>query len=263
MSYDPIIEASSINDRPKMHFLDVRDAEAFSRGHAPRSVRVPIEDWEVAARTGETSFDNVDYWQKAIAELGIGERAAVLVYDDGRMTEAARVWFILQHYGVETFILNGGWPEIAGRPELLDAARPPEGGAFKAIPGSGRVGLVDRQILKAKIGSDVRIFDARTRGEFDGRDLRRNSRGGHLPGATLLPHADLLNGNLVRSPPELKELLSSAGFEPGAHIITHCDGGGRAALAAAAAARAGFEDVRAYYLSFSDWAKDEACQIVT
>jgi thiosulfate/3-mercaptopyruvate sulfurtransferase len=61
----------------------------------------------------------------------------------------------------------------------------------------------------------------------------------------------------------LKELLSSAGFELGDYIITNCDGGGRAALAAAAASRAGFEDVRAYYLSFSDWAKDEACQIVT
>jgi thiosulfate/3-mercaptopyruvate sulfurtransferase len=191
MSYDPIIEASAINDRPKMHFLDARDAEAFGRDHAPRSVRVPIEDWEVAARSGETSFDNADYWQKAIAELGIAEQAVVLVYDDGRMTEAARAWFILQYYGVETFILNGGWPEIAG-PDILDAARPPESGIFEAIPGSGRVGLVDRQILKAQIGSDVRIFDARTRGEFDGKDLRRNARGGHLPGATLLPHADLL-----------------------------------------------------------------------
>jgi thiosulfate/3-mercaptopyruvate sulfurtransferase len=31
---------------------------------------------------------------------------------------------------------------------------------------------------------------------------------------------------------------------------------------AVAAARAGYGDVRAYYLSFADWAKDESCSIV-
>ena len=108
----------------------------------------------------------------------------------------------------------------------------------------------------------MQIFDARSAVEFDGQDLRRNARGGHLPGATLLPHADLLDGSFVRSTNELRSLLNQAGFEPGHHIVTHCDGGGRAALAAAAAVRAGYDDVRAYYLSFSDWAKDESCLIV-
>jgi thiosulfate/3-mercaptopyruvate sulfurtransferase len=43
--------------------------------------------------------------------------------------------------------------------------------------------------------------------------------------------------------------------------------GRRAALAAAAAVRAEFDDVRVYYLSFyylsfADWARDESCPIV-
>lgn len=45
-------------------------------------------------------------------------------------------------------------------------------------------------------------------------------------------------------------------------VVTHCDGGGRAALAALAAVNAGQKNVSAYYLSFSDWAKDESCSIV-
>jgi hypothetical protein len=45
-------------------------------------------------------------------------------------------------------------------------------------------------------------------------------------------------------------------------VVTLCDGGGRAALAAAATLRAGYRDVRAYYLSFADWAKDESCAII-
>ena len=40
------------------------------------------------------------------------------------------------------------------------------------------------------------------------------------------------------------------------------EGGGRAALGAAAAVRAGFDDVRVYYLSFGDWVGDESCPVV-
>ena len=33
-----------------------------------------------------------------------------VVMDDGRMTEAARVWFILQYFGLPAVVLNGGAP---------------------------------------------------------------------------------------------------------------------------------------------------------
>ncbi len=263
MAYDPIIEPLALGNLAGFHLLDVRDPETFDAEHAPEAVRVPIEVWEAAAKAGETSFDNVAYWERAISTLGIDQTTPVIVYDDGRMTEAARVWFILQYYGVDASILNGGWPAIRERDGLLGAvpalATP---SVFRASPGSGRVGLVDRNALKAELDTDIRIFDARTKGEYDGDDLRRNARGGHLPGATLLPHADLLDGSFVRPAGELHEILSTAGFQPGDRLVTHCDGGGRAALAAAAAARAGYSSVRAYYLSFSDWAKDESCAIV-
>jgi thiosulfate/3-mercaptopyruvate sulfurtransferase len=32
------------------------------------------------------------------------------------MTEAARVWFILQHFGVPAAVLDGGWPALAAQP---------------------------------------------------------------------------------------------------------------------------------------------------
>ncbi|WP_245499478.1 rhodanese-like domain-containing protein [Mesorhizobium sp. M1A.F.Ca.ET.072.01.1.1] len=79
-------------------------------------------------------------------------------------------------------------------------------------------------------------------------DLRRNARGGHLPGARLLPHASLLDDGRLKPTAELPRLLSDAGLRSGEHVVTHCDGGGRAALAAIAAVRAGYDDVRAYYL---------------
>jgi thiosulfate/3-mercaptopyruvate sulfurtransferase len=67
----------------------------------------------------------------------------------------------------------------------------------------------------------------------------------------------------LKSAEELNDLLTAAGFKPSERIVTHCDGGGRAALAALAAVRAGYTNVAAYYLSFSDWSRDESCPVVT
>jgi thiosulfate/3-mercaptopyruvate sulfurtransferase len=65
----------------------------------------------------------------------------------------------------------------------------------------------------------------------------------------------------LRTPDELRALLAASGFSPGERVVTYCDGGGRAALAALAAVRAGYADVGVYYLSFADWARDDSCPI--
>lgn len=263
MSLDPVIEPAALPCLGAIRLLDVREPVAFATDHPASAIRVPIEAWEVAAKADATSFENVGFWERAIADLGVDARVPAIIYDDGRMTEAARVWFILQYFGAEAHILNGGWPAIRGHTDLFaTSGRPAVPAVFRARPGSGSVGLVDRLTLKSELDTGVRIFDARTAGEFAGQDLRHNTRGGHMPGARQLPHANLLGAGRLKPARELRELLAAHGFSSSDPIITHCDGGGRAALAAAAAVRAGYRDVRVYYLSFADWAKDESCSIV-
>jgi thiosulfate/3-mercaptopyruvate sulfurtransferase len=210
----------------------------------------------------DSGFHNTAFWTCAIADLGVGGETPALVFDDGRMIDAARVWFILQYFGAKAFILNGGRAALDGGDPPGVVQAPAIGPAFQARPGSGPVGLVDRATLRGELDGKARILDARTADEYRGEDLRHNPRGGHLPGARWLSHASLLQDGRLRSAAELRALLSQAGFQPGDQIVTHCDGGGRAALAAAAAARAGYPGVRAYYLSFADWAKDESCPVV-
>ena len=178
------------------------------------------------------------------------------------MTDAARVWFILQYFGIDAVILNGGWPVMSSARDLPRGAEPARE-TTPIAPGGGAVGLVDRQTLNRQLDdSAAHVFDARTRAEFTGEDKRKNARGGHLPGARHLSHVDLLENGIVRPPPVLRDMMQQIGFGPGDHIVTHCEGGGRAALAAAAAVRAGFDDVRVYYLSFADWARDESCPVI-
>ncbi len=61
--------------------------------------------------------------------------------------------------------------------------------------------------------------------------------GGHLPGARHLSHADLMEKGVVHAAPVLRARMKGAGFELDDHIVTHCEGGGRAALGGGASAR--------------------------
>ena len=261
MSKDPFVEVAALASLGPVHYLDARDRAAFDAGHAPGAVRVPAEEWDKAAKAADIGFDKTEYWGDALGSLGVGHSEVVVVYDDGRMTNAARAWFMLQYFGVNAVIVNGGWPALSSATGLPAGAEPSTGG-FRAVPGAGPVGVVDRETLKHQLDGDAHVFDTRTRAEFTGEDARNRARSGHLPGARHLSHVDLLDGGVVRPAPVLRTMLERVGFGPGDHIVTHCEGGGRAALAAAAAVRAGFDDVRVYYLSFGDWARDESCPIV-
>lgn len=257
--HDPICEIDTLSGLTRLLLLDVRDAQSFDARHPAGARRVPVGEWVAFAKAADTDFDNVEFWEARIAELGVGADTHAVVYDAGRMTEAARVWFILQHFGATASILNGGWKALEGHCEAVGGCAP-SAVPFRARPGAGRVGLADREQLKAQL-DDVAVFDSRTGAEHIGEDLKNNKRGGRLPGARLLPHADLLDGGRLRAAGDLRGLIAQAGFTPGERIVTHCDAGGRAALAAAAALRAGFDKVNVYYLSFSDWAADDTCPL--
>lgn len=264
LQIDPVIPAESLSSFDGI-VLDVRDSEAFTQKRVAGAVRVPIEIWEGAAKDPPTTLANVAFWTREIGTLGIDGSRNIAVYDDGRMTEAARVWFLLAHFGADARIIDGGWRALQNTslPFETGAADKVVPASFAARVAQGPVGLVERSELAARLGSDVRVLDARTAVEFSGKDLRKNARGGHLPGSIHLSHADLLRSDgRLKSAEELHDLLATAGFKPSDRIVTHCDGGGRAALAALAAVRAGFTNVAAYYLSFSDWSRDESCPVV-
>lgn len=252
MSISPIVTAADIGGLGPIRLLYVPAGDERPAG----LTCVPIADWIAHAKQSASGFDDLPYWQAALERLGVGSDATTVVVDDGGMTEAARVWFVLQYFGLPTAVLNGGLDRLG--PVLPQAA--PTTAPLTLTPGAGPVGLMDRARLKADLPG-IAVFDTRTEAEFTGIDLKGNSRGGHLPGASNLPHDRLLGDGLLRPTAELAALLDAAGLDGARPIVSHCNGGGRGALAALAALVAGREDVSLYYLSFADWAADESCPI--
>src|SRR4029077_6553270 len=203
MPNDPFVDIAALPSLGPVRYLDARDQAAFGAGHATGAVRVPVDEWDQAAKAADIGFDKTAYWNEALGALGVGPSAVAAVYDRGQMTDAARVWFILQYFGAKAVILNGGWPALSSATGVPGGAGPATSG-FPRFPGAGSVGLVDRETLKRQLDDgDAHVSDTRRRAEFTGEDTRNRSRSGHLPGARHLSHVDLLENGVVRPAPVL------------------------------------------------------------
>jgi len=257
-------------DRGALIVLDMRTAEAYDAGHINGAVRLDAAEWKDESLSDDTGLSHTERWHARIGSAGVAGDQPVVIYDDGRMTEAARVWFIFQHFGVaDVAVLNGGFPALkplvdAGSISLSTIPTPPKPVVFRpSAAARGTIELVERERVRRFVEEHkAQVLDARTPAEYSGDDLRKNTRGGHLPSAINLPHKDLLDeSGRLKTPGALVQIFESAGFQRGQPVITHCDGGGRASLAALAAERAGFGPVMNYYLSFGDWAADATCPV--
>ena len=131
MPNDPFVDVATLSSLGPIRYLDARDQAMFDARHAPGAVRVPVDEWDKAAKAADVGFANTAYWDHALGALGVDPSALAVTYDGGQMTNAARVWFILQYFGIKAVILNGGWPALS-RAAGLPAGAGLSTGVFRA-----------------------------------------------------------------------------------------------------------------------------------
>jgi thiosulfate/3-mercaptopyruvate sulfurtransferase len=249
--------------RPEVRVLDVRwrpdgaGNAVFAEGHVPGATHL---DWREAltdrdAPEGVLLLAPPDQVAAALAMAGIGNGTTVVVYDDTASLYAARAWWSLRVYGLDSVrILDGGFPAwtASGRPvshAVADAAR--DGFTPRAQLRS-RLTSSD---VKALIGSpDALILDARTAAEHRGF-AGTGRRLGHIPGAVNLPAAASTEPGSGRflDGDGLRDLLSRAGVARGRRIVCYDGTGVAAAKLAFVLALMGHDDVAVYDGGWAEW----------
>lgn len=241
-----IVDATEAARRlPYVSVLDVRDVRDVSRGHVPGSRRVDWREWTLEkpgllgalfgdpARWGRVPPPDA-LLESRLRALGLSNARPVLVVGaPGGWGEEGRVaWNLLYWGAAEVWLLDGGFPAWRA-----DSARPVEtGAAGEASPGDFVLRVrPERRIETAALKSALdatspALLDARTPAEFAGETMSGQKRGGHLPGARLVPEKRLYerDGRYV-SAEELKRL---AGLFHADKPVTYCTGGVRSALLA-------------------------------
>lgn len=242
----------------QLRLIDAENADNFARAHLPGAANLyymDLEDAEENAKTGLPVFPQLG--ASKFAALGIARDTDVVVYDGGDGRAASAVWYILRFLGHEKVrILDGGFRKWLkeGRPVTQETAKFAKSTYVPKPRADWALKTQDVDPRRAL------VLDARSLGEFTGKDSGGARQGGHIPGAKAFPWTQLASDSAsFKSPAEMKKILAAAGIAPDKEIVTYCNPGiGRSTWLLAALALAGYEKVRVYPGSWIEWASDPA-----
>jgi len=198
-----------------------------------------------------------------MSAAGVGDGCRIVLYDAQMNIWAARVWWILRTIGVEAAVLDGGLVGWAAdrRPIEVGPSEPPIPGAF--TPGAPLDSFEEQEAVLAAI-DDTRtcLVDALEPDVFRGR-RQDYDRPGHIPGATNIPFATLVDPVTHRYLP-MEELANKcARAMASERVITYCGAGAAASSVALTLKRLGKHRVAVYDGSLIEWSKDPTLPMVT
>jgi thiosulfate/3-mercaptopyruvate sulfurtransferase len=241
--------------------------DAYFAGHIPGAVHC---DWstDLSAPPPPSGHPRwmlppAEDFAETMSGLGISNGTMVVGYDAEGGHHAARLWVALRRYGHDACaVMEGGvqkWT-AEGRPlETGDVTVAP--GRFVPHPRDG-VLASKAEVQEAVRRGDPWLLDVRRESEYTGEEVRA-ARGGHIPGAVLLPWKDALTeGWMLRDGDELDEMYTNAGFGPDTATITYCQAGVRAAFTHLVLTALGRGDVRTYDGSWEEWGNDPGVPVV-
>lgn len=262
----PLVSAAWLKERigdPHLRIVDgswdfTRDvAAAFREQHLPGAVLFDIREIRDKDHAIGLMLPPPAQFAGAVGALGIGNRHRVIVYDQGGLLNAGRVWWMFRVMGHrDVAVLDGGlpaWLAAGGAVESGDAAPAPE--SFKAHFDPARLRTLDQMRHIVHEGGE-QVVDVRSAERFAGLtpEARAGLRSGHMPGSRNLPYGDLTGpDHRLKSPAQLMKLLAAAKVDLAHPVVASCGGGVAAGILSLALERMGKHDWALYDGSWSEW----------
>jgi len=238
--------------------VDAREAKDYAAGHLPRAVSVPRSATFDPEGAGSMA-GSAERIAALFGAQGIDASVHVVVYDEGRGTAAARVFWTLEYYGhPKVSVLDGGFAKWSREEREVTqetpATKPVELGV-RPVP---RRLSTKAEVLADLGAADAVLVDARSDGEYTGRTVR-SERGGHVPGAVHIEWTrNFTEGEVpvFRSAAELSKLYQDAGVTLDKRAHVYCQTAQRSSVAYLALRLLGHETPGNYDGSWQEWGDD-------
>ena len=234
--------------------------QQYLEAHIPGALFAHLDRDLSAPRDGRNGRHPLPYPGAFLAWLGqqgLRPQDAVVCYDAGTGTVAARLWWMLRWAGHEKVaVLDGGLAKwrAEGRPLTADIPR----FAHTSYPVRMRLEeTVGAGVVEANKG-ELLLLDARAPVRFRGEQEPIDPVAGHIPGARNRFCNDNIDAaGVFKSPAQLKQEFQQilGGTAPG-KVVNYCGSGVAACHNLLAMEVAGLPGAKLYAGSWSDWITD-------
>ena len=196
----------------------------------------------------------------SFGKLGIGNPHRIILYSTNGLQWATRVWWMIYMLGYKNVsILNGGLREWKRNDYDLESGENfySETTFLNSESQSFFVGR--EQTLDAMNNNSCLLINALTSDIHNGESTRYG-RPGRIPGSINIPFSDLMdiNTHMLKSPKEALSVFEKYNISKDSEILNYCGGGIAATLNAFVLHQLGFEKLKVYDNSLSEWAMDKS-----
>ncbi|GGK07712.1 thiosulfate sulfurtransferase [Lentibacillus kapialis] len=240
--------------------FDLTDADAgrkaYLEGHIPQAVYLDLNkdlSDKAAKHGGSHPLPDMEMFTAKIGNIGIDHETTVVIYDQRNDMFAARLWWLLQYAGhADVHLLDGGFEQWVKAGYDITAEVPAlEAKEFK--PSFQDKDVVDIDEVQEKLQNQAAtLIDSRSQERYLGKTEPLYIKAGHIPGAKNFFWKNVFDEKgQWKGTVELEKNFGSLSKDD--EIIVSCGSGVSACPNVLALKTAGFENVKLYPGSFSDW----------
>ncbi|MEN2768803.1 sulfurtransferase [Ornithinibacillus xuwenensis] len=230
---------------------------AYEKAHIPGAVYFDLEkdlsNDDVGKHGGNHPLPDMTILANKLGDAGIDQTTTVVVYDQANDMFSSRFWWLLHYMGHDNvYILDGGYEAWGKAGNSVTAAMPnykPK--TFK--PNQRYQEVVDMQRIRDNIKDKTAILiDSRSPERYLGKTEPLYKKAGHIPGAKNYFWMDVLHEDgSWKTSEELEQHFGK--LDKNAEIIVSCGSGVSACPNIIGLKMAGYQQIKLYPGSFSDW----------
>ena len=228
--------------------VDMQKPEDYAKAHIKGSVNIALEEIVI-----NTPVPNMlapkGQIENVLGSKGIANDAMIIIYDNNKNMEAARLWWTLRIYGHENAkVVSGGFNALQAAKLEMTAEVPAVTSAKYTAKDMDTSMIATIDEVKAQVNQpqkNVVLLDTRSQEEFDQ---------GTIPGSILLDYSDNnYKDGTYKKVQDIKIQYIENKITPDKTAIMYCKTSVRAAQTCLALYNAGYRNMKVYDGAWLEW----------